>query len=184
MNRTTVRIVALVVAAGLGGAGCRKKAPAPAAGETAKAEHDKPGEREGLPESVHLTPAAIAEAAIAMWKVQPVDLEHLLVLTGSVGHNENRLLQLAANVKGRVVSIPVDLGARVRKGDPILEIESVDLGREVLSELSGLRVSARLRAGEGTGRSEGHRRRGSTREGDFWRRSCSPGRSERCTCTV
>ncbi len=146
MKLTTVWIVALVVAAGLGGAGCRKKAPAPVPGESAKAEHDKPGEREGLPESVHLTPAAIAEAAIAMWKVQPVDLEHLLVLTGSVGHNENRLLQLAANVKGRVVSIPVDLGARVRSGDPILEIESVDLGRareEFLSELSGLRVSAR-----------------------------------------
>ncbi len=146
MKRTTVQIVALMVAAGLGGTDCRKQAPAPAAGETAKAEHDQPGEHESLPESVHLTPAAIAEAAIATWRVQPVDLEHLLVLTGSVGHNENRLLQLAANVKGRVVSIPVDLGARVRTGDPILELESVDLGRareEFLSGLSGLRVSAR-----------------------------------------
>ena len=44
------------------------------------------------------------------------------------------------------MSIRVDLGARVRKGDPILEVESVELGRareELLRELSGLRVSAR-----------------------------------------
>jgi cobalt-zinc-cadmium efflux system membrane fusion protein len=75
-----------------------------------------------------------------------VDLEHLLVLTGMVDYDENRLLQLAANVKGRAASIRVDLGARVRKGDPILEVESVELGRareELLKELSGLRVSAR-----------------------------------------
>jgi cobalt-zinc-cadmium efflux system membrane fusion protein len=70
----------------------------------------------------------------------------MLVLTGSVDYDENRLLQLAANVKGRVASIRVDLGARVRKGEAILEIESVELGRareDLLRELSGLRVSAR-----------------------------------------
>ena len=95
---------------------------------------------------MRLTPAAISEAGITTWKVQPVDLEHMLVLTGSVEYDENRLLQVAANVKGRAASIRVDLGARVRKGDPILEIESVELGRareELLRELSGLRVSAR-----------------------------------------
>ena len=39
-----------------------------------------------------------------------------LVLTGSVGHDENRLLQVASNVRGRVAAIPVDLGAWVRQG--------------------------------------------------------------------
>lgn len=55
-------------------------------------------------------------------------------------------LQIAANVKGRAAAIRVDLGARVRKGEAILEIESVDLGRareELLRELSSLRVSSR-----------------------------------------
>ena len=37
-----------------------------------------------------LTAAAISEAGITTWEVKPVDLEHLLVLTGSVGHDENR----------------------------------------------------------------------------------------------
>jgi cobalt-zinc-cadmium efflux system membrane fusion protein len=95
---------------------------------------------------VTLTAAAIAEAGITTWQVRPVDLEHLLVLTGSVDHDENRLLQVASNVRGRVVSIPVDLGARVRKGDALLVLESIELGRareELLREASGLRVAER-----------------------------------------
>ena len=62
-----------------------------------------------------------------------------------MGYDENRLLQVAANVKGRVASIPVDLGARVKAGDPLLVIESVDLGRsreEFVKELSSFNVSA------------------------------------------
>lgn len=99
-----------------------------------------------IPDSVHLTGAAIAESGIQTWKVQPMDLEHLLVLTGTVGHNENRLLQVASNLRGRVAEIPVDLGQRVRKGDPIVWIESVELSHawdEFVKSLTDLRVSKR-----------------------------------------
>jgi len=99
--------------------------PTAAASELESAAADEPA----IPENVHLTPAAIAEAGITTWKIQPVDLEHLLTLNGTVGYNENRLLQVAANIRGRVTAIPVDLGARVRRGDPLVVIESVDLGR-------------------------------------------------------
>ncbi len=132
---------ALVVAAS---GSCRKTAgPVPAA---AKPENEEGEKHEETPGRVTLTAAAISEAGIATWQVKPVDLEHLLVLTGSVGHDENRLLQVASNVRGRVVSIPVDLGARVRKGDALLVLESVELGRareEFLRETSTLRVASR-----------------------------------------
>lgn len=132
---------ALVVAAS---GSCRKTAgPAP---EAAKPEHEAREKHEETPGRVTLTAAAISEAGIATWQVKPVDLEHLLVLTGSVGHDENRLLQVASNVRGRVASIPVDLGARVRKGDALLVLESVELGRareEFLRETSTLRVASR-----------------------------------------
>ena len=144
MTAKTARTLVLILTAGAVGATCRK-APAPEA-EAVKAGPEAPDEKEAIPESVRLTPAAISEAGITTWKVQPVDLEHMLILTGSVDYDENRLLQLAANVKGRAASILVDLGTRVRKGDPILEVESVELGRareELLRELSSLRVSAR-----------------------------------------
>jgi cobalt-zinc-cadmium efflux system membrane fusion protein len=125
-----------------GGGGCRR-----ATGPEPEARQSEPAEKhEEIPGRVTLTAAAISEAGITTWQVRPVDLEHLLVLTGSVGHDENRLLQVASNVRGRVAAIPVDLGAWVRKGEPILVIESVDLGRareEFLKELSALRVSGR-----------------------------------------
>lgn len=125
-------------------AGCRR-APA--------TEHDAaPSEHEGAerpdepPGRVTFTAAALSEAGIATWSVKPVDLEHLLVLTGSVGYDENRLLQVASNVRGRVTSLPVDLGAWVRAGDALVVLESVELGRareEFLRETSTLRVAQR-----------------------------------------
>ena len=148
MTAKSVRTLVLILAAGAAGAACRKPPASETeiAAEASKATPEQPASHEALPESVRLTPAAISEAGITTWKVQPVDLEHMLVLTGSVDYDENRLLQLAANVKGRAASILVDLGTRVRKGDPVLEIESVELGRareELLREAVGLRVSAR-----------------------------------------
>jgi cobalt-zinc-cadmium efflux system membrane fusion protein len=146
MAAKNVRILILILVAGATGAACRRPPASEAGPPAAKPAPEEPASHEALPESVRLTPAALSEAGITTWKVQPVDLEHMLVLTGTVDYDENRLLHIAANVKGRASSIRVDLGARVRKGDPILEVESVELGRareELLRELVGLRVSAR-----------------------------------------
>jgi cobalt-zinc-cadmium efflux system membrane fusion protein len=118
--------------------------PAPA--ESPKAVAEEAGKHEEIPGRVTLTAAAISEAGITTWQVKPVDLEHLLVLTGSVEHDENHLLQVASNVRGRVVSIPVDLGAWVRKGDALLVLESLELGKareEFLRETSAFRVASR-----------------------------------------
>lgn len=134
----------LVSALVAGGSACRR-APVQEPEATPPAGHAAE-EHEDTPERVTLTAAAISEAGITTWQVKPVDLEHLLVLTGSVSHDENRLLHVASNVRGRVVAIPVDLGARVRKGAPLLVLESVELGKareELLRETSTLRVAAR-----------------------------------------
>lgn len=144
-SRTIDPLLGLALGAAVALAGCGRNpdAASPPAGSpeptTAKAEED------ATPERVRLTAAAIAEAGITTWTVQVVDLSHLLSLDGSVGYDENRLLHVAANVRGRVVSIPVDLGARVKSGDPLLVIESVDLGRareEFVTELSRFKVAA------------------------------------------
>ena len=118
--------------------------PPEAAAEGSAAE--SPAGEPGLPQTVRLSAAAIAEAGIAIWRVQPVDLEHLLPLNGSVGYDENRLLDVAANVPGRVARILVDLGQRVDRGAPLVEIESVELGRareEYLTELAAWNASTR-----------------------------------------
>ena len=117
----------LALAALLVSAGCRQQAsPSPAA-----QTEEKPTAASGSesPAIVRLTPAAMSEAGITTWQVKPVDVAHRLVLTGSVSFDENRTLQVAANVKGRAAAIPVDLGARVRRGDPLVVVESIELGR-------------------------------------------------------
>ena len=116
-------------------------------GHAGESEHVEAGAHEPeIPDSVRLTGAAIAESGIETWKVQPMDLEHLLVLTGTVGHDENRLVHVAPYIGGRVAEIPVDLGQRVRKGDPIVWIESVELSHawdEFVKALSDLRIAER-----------------------------------------
>ncbi|HJQ99334.1 MAG TPA: efflux RND transporter periplasmic adaptor subunit [Candidatus Polarisedimenticolaceae bacterium] len=102
--------------------GCSESPPPPPEAER-HAEHEAPA----VPESVKLSSAAIAEAGIQTWKVQPVDLAHALVLNGTVGVDENRSIDVASNVGGRVASLPVDLGARVASGEPVAWIESVEL---------------------------------------------------------
>ena len=114
--------------------------------EPEEAETGAAAAHEERPDRVSLSAAALSEAGVVTWDVKPVDLEHLLVLNGTVGHDEDRLLHVAANVRGRVESIPVDLGARVREGDPLVVLESVELGKaraELVRESASLRVASR-----------------------------------------
>jgi cobalt-zinc-cadmium efflux system membrane fusion protein len=145
----TILTAALLAGTMLAAGGCRKEAlprEAAEAAPKAPAEEEAGHHEDEVPETVRLTAAAIAEAGIGTWTVKPVNLEHLLVLNGQVSHDENRLLQVGASVRGRVVSIPVDLGARVARGAVLATIESVELGRareELVRETSALRVASR-----------------------------------------
>jgi cobalt-zinc-cadmium efflux system membrane fusion protein len=147
MTSTTPRILGALLSITMLAACGGRPTPPPDAHERPGAAEAEGGHEEGqLPETVRLSSAAIAEAGIGTWTVKPVNLEHLLVLNGEVGHDENRLLQVGANVRGRVLSIPVDLGTRVARGDVLVTIESVELGRareELVRALSALSVASR-----------------------------------------
>jgi len=180
MRRLHFRTLVLALLVGLSG-GCGRGKPRGEAAPEKSVEH---AEKPTIPDSVQLSSAARAEAGITTWMVKPVDLEHLVVLTGSVQHDENRLVQLAANVRGRVVSLPVDFGGKVRAGDPVVLLESVDLGKareELVRELSALRVSERAYARakmlvDAKGISEGEFQ---TREGDYQAKRAAAEAAER-----
>ncbi|MEX1246799.1 MAG: efflux RND transporter periplasmic adaptor subunit [Thermoanaerobaculia bacterium] len=169
-------LLLLVVAAGCG----RKPAPAGRTAGEPPAHTPTPS----VSDTVELSSAAVAEAGIATWKVEPVDLEHMLVLNGTVRYDENRLVRLASNVSGRVAAIPVDLGARVRQGEPLVWIESAELGRareELVRELSQLRVASRAyerarRLVEQKAISQGEFQ---VREGDFLSKKAAADAAER-----
>jgi cobalt-zinc-cadmium efflux system membrane fusion protein len=152
MKRTSLLVPVLVLILGVGSACGRRPAETKAEKADAHGERAEPAgddhaaeeHHEEMPGTVRLTSAAIAEANIAIWKVAPVPLEHLLMVPGDVGYDENRLLTVSSSVRGRVASIPVDLGQRVEKGAVLLRIESVDLGKareEFLKAVAELRVA-------------------------------------------
>ena len=183
---TAARLLAAALGLTLALSGCGKTKPAPGPGKDAghAADSGQESHASEIPDEVRITAAAISEAGITTWKVHVVDLAHLLSLNGTVGYDENRLLQVAANVKGRIASIPVDLGTPVAKGQPLLVIESVDLGRareEFARELSAFNVSVRAferarRLVEEKAISEGEFQ---SREGDFLTRKSSLASAER-----
>jgi cobalt-zinc-cadmium efflux system membrane fusion protein len=183
-RRSRYLTISLLVAGFLSAAGCRRAAPV--------AEHEKSGSQEkpephaeaAISESVQLSPAAIAEAGIKTWKIEPVDLANLLSLNGTVEYDEDRLVHVASNVAGRVASIPVDLGARVHEGDALVWIESAELAhaREAfLRALSELKTASRSyqrarRLVEARAISQGEFQ---TREGDFLAKKAAADAAER-----
>lgn len=144
MRLSTLRSATLTLLLATALTSCRSAPPPP---PTQQADPEPDAAPEGIPDRVTLTPAAISEAGIVTWEVKQVDLAHLLTLTGSVSHDDNRLVQVAANVRGRVTRLPFDLGARIGKGATVAEIESLDLGRareDYIRELVALRAATRV----------------------------------------
>lgn len=124
-SKRFVRVaMSLTVAAVIAAIGCKGSEPKP---EAEKKEVKSESEKQ--PDSVALTPQAIQEAGIKTWTAAPVALGNTLTLNGTVAYDENHLLVIAPPVSGRVVQIPVDLGQRVSKGQPVAWIESVELSR-------------------------------------------------------
>ena len=146
MTFKTSRFLALLL--GLSMIGCSRSGSREEHAEkkpAAEEKHEDEHEAEPLPGSVKLTAAAISEANIETWKVEPVSLEHLLIVPGNVGYDENRLLVVSASVRGRVARIAVDLGDRVSKGQPIAWLESVEFGK---AREDYIRAAADLRVAE------------------------------------
>lgn len=58
-------------------------------------------------------------------------LSTALPTTGNVAMNENTAVHISPRIAGIIESVPVDIGARVKAGDTLLTLNSVDLGRAV-----------------------------------------------------
>jgi membrane fusion protein, heavy metal efflux system len=122
-RRTTIAAagaLALGVALGVAHAGCRQsQAASQTAGVAAPA-----GE-------VWLTPAQVREAKIEVDAVAERDVDDTIVTSGTVALEDTRTGHVFSPVTGRVVRIVAELGARVKKGDPLAVIESPDVGSAV-----------------------------------------------------
>lgn len=114
-----------------------------------KAQHDnashaapKAGEMPATGQ-VRLTPEAVQQANIKTAPVLRGSLDTLVPFAGELVFNEERLANIRSRVPGRVVRIVADYGQRVKPGDVLAIIDSVELSQaQMASRQAAVRLNA------------------------------------------
>ena len=75
-----------------------------------------------------LTEEEIKQAGIKVEVAQVQPFNEPVTLTGTIIANQDRIAKVAPRLPGRVVSVTVAQGARVKKGQTLTVLESIELG--------------------------------------------------------
>lgn len=131
MNRITIITTWLVAAAAL--AACGQGSSEQAASATVKPVVDtEPGQREesghSEQERVVLTPQERDQEGIAVEALAASPVREAIEVTAVIQPNQNRLARVAPRVPARVVKVYADLGQRVRAGQTLALMDSVEVG--------------------------------------------------------
>ena len=130
----------LLLSASLVGAGCKSHDAI---------KHDDHGEHNGHSAEerheeegvVELSEAAAARVKIRVVPVVERALAGMLSTTGRVGFDEDHLAHVSPRVPGRVTKVEASLGAKVKAGQTLAVIDSIELGR---AKSDYLRAKAQL----------------------------------------
>lgn len=128
-------IAALAVSAAVFGAACNRGTdPAPRTGEGAErdhGEHDGGGEDEGQDKRtavVELSAAMAERVRIASEPARAQRFSAELSTTGTVDFDKDRVARVAARIPGRVDRVAAELGQRVKAGQTLAVLDSIELG--------------------------------------------------------
>ena len=89
--------------------------------------------------SVRLASAqTMVNAGLEVARVEARSLSQKVTCNARISYNENRYAQVRPRVDGIVHEVPLDVGAKVRRGDVLAVIDSVDLGNAKADYLSVL----------------------------------------------
>ena len=142
-SRTELGIALVIAMAGIPLAGCGKPEPSPtAAAQPAAAKpaaaadkaHEKPGEHKegeaghGEEESLKLSAEAIEAAGIKVEELAAQEISEQLTVTATIRPNQDRITHVAPRVPGRIVKVHVNLGDRVKAGQALAVLDSLDVG--------------------------------------------------------
>jgi cobalt-zinc-cadmium efflux system membrane fusion protein len=105
----------LVIGLLVGVAGCNHKASVPAA------PSDTPGE-------ILLTKEQIRRMKITAVTVDLQNVDDTVLTSGKVAYDDQKVIHVFSPVTGKVVKVFAQLGSHVKKGDPLVVIESPDIG--------------------------------------------------------
>ena len=142
-SRTELGIALVIAMASIPLAGCGKPEPSPtAAAQPAAAKpaaaadkaHEKPGEHKegeaghGEEESLKLSAEAIEAAGIKVEELVAQEISEQLIVTATIRPNQDRITHVAPRVPGRIVKVHVNLGDRVKAGQALAVLDSLDVG--------------------------------------------------------
>jgi cobalt-zinc-cadmium efflux system membrane fusion protein len=107
--------------------GCANGDPDDAAQQPAEQHEDGDEHSESESIVVSLDSVAISMADIRVGNAAVVETNRLPV-TGTITYDQNRVSHIGPRTEGRIVTLRVDLGARVRQGQVLAVLESPDVG--------------------------------------------------------
>jgi len=116
-SRTLAVATVALVALSLGAAGCRRPAAEPEAATARATKSDRPAE-------VHLDAAQLTTVRTA--EVVAAPFAPVVEATGTVQFDQNRSTQVLAPLSGPVTKLLVQVGDRVRQGQPLAAVTSPD----------------------------------------------------------
>ncbi|AMV38862.1 Cobalt-zinc-cadmium resistance protein CzcB [Planctomyces sp. SH-PL62] len=102
-------------------------ASAAAVEATRAADVASPGRADGPP-TVHLSPSKVEAAGITVAKVGVEQLPTELGVAGRIEVNADRRVEIRSRAAGIVREVHVLLGRKVKKGDPLVTLDSPDVG--------------------------------------------------------
>jgi cobalt-zinc-cadmium efflux system membrane fusion protein len=144
-----VSVTLLVIAVAVGG--CGKEGTTPAPHETGKAEqphgpqghphdlephdgeHKEPAAPGDAPIGIRLTPEERENIGLRTEVVALRPIEDVRKLNGIVKPHPDRVAHVTSRVTGAVVAFHLPVGAKVKKGEDLLHVQSVELERAELS---------------------------------------------------
>lgn len=128
-NRACRAVAAALLAILL--AACQDRDAASKAESRAEAGTGEKGGEKGLT----LTPQEQQQAGLKVESIAPRSYPDFVSVTATIRPNADRIAQIAPRVEARIARVMVDLGDKVRAGQPLAALDSVEIGQAQASLL-------------------------------------------------
>jgi cobalt-zinc-cadmium efflux system membrane fusion protein len=92
------------------------------------AEHAGEKKEGGHSEELVLTTEEAGRAGVKIEEIKPQAIGDVVVVTATIQPDADRLAHVAPRIEGRITSAPAKLGDRVRVGQTLASLDSVDVG--------------------------------------------------------
>lgn len=120
-------------------AGCGNKTQTGTDADAPSARADKPAQGEAKPNEgkqpekakeyrLNLSGEEVQRAGIKVQKIEPQERAEQVVVTATIQTNQERLAHVAPRVPGRIVKVSAGLGDRVKEGQSLALLDSIELG--------------------------------------------------------